>query len=58
MNEFDLTQRILEINSANLAVNLEILNINKENAKISRVQNDKIISLLSQILEVLESDSK
>lgn len=52
---------LLCINSANLATNMENVKMNQELVQRSREHehdNDTIIRLLSEILEVLKSDSK
>lgn len=50
---------LIAINSANLSANLESVSLNEEIAKRSRAHehdNDRIISLLTEILEVLKND--
>lgn len=52
---------LLGINTANLNANLENVKINEELVSRSRAHekdNDKIISLLTEILGVLKSDRK
>ena len=56
MDETTYYREILAINSANLAANIENVNINEKLLNL-KSKDDVIISLLTQILEVLKNDS-
>jgi hypothetical protein len=56
MDENTYYREILAINSANLAANIENVSINEKLLSL-KSKDDVIISLLTQILEVLKNDS-
>jgi hypothetical protein len=58
MTEQEFYRESMCINSANLAANIENVNINTEILERSKKRDDLIITLLSQLLEVLKNDSE